>query len=580
MEFDDVRALLARLDGETADQIESQTVEFKSWNPQPRSTRDQIRAIREGVVAFANASGGTLILGVSDRKRTRAEAIHGVGDLNLDRLRIDIHDGTLPHILVYPEVFDEPEGRVVALRVLPGIPPHTTSEGIGKIRVGNVSKPITGHDFAQIISGRGLFDLSAEAVPDVAPSDLLSREIERLRNVVALNGGQRDLLALDDAELLTALGLASSRGLSLAAVLLLGNPAAIHRAAPAHEVIMLRMSGGAQYDLRKDSRSPILALLEEFDQWLQPNLAVTTIHDGFYHREIPIVSNLTAREALLNAIVHRDYVISSSIQIELHEDRLVFTSPGGFVRGITANNLLRHAPERRNPLLAEVLQKIGLVNRAGLGVDRIIEDHLSLGKQMPRYRDTGLSIELTLPTRTDEAFARFVTSVIRSGAQLNLNELMAMRGVANEGALNRNTAATLLQLPQADAADTLVSLRERGMLSARGRGVHTLYGLATDYQYLMSKAARDQTVGPLDHEAASSLVLGELRSRGKLANADVRFLTGYSRARARRLMNDLCIAGLANPRGRGRGSHYVPIPPEREPADAENAPNNARDPFL
>ena len=80
MEFDDVRALLARLDGETADQIESQTVEFKSWNPQPRSTRDRIRAIREGVVAFANASGGTLILGVADRKRTRAEAIHGVDE--------------------------------------------------------------------------------------------------------------------------------------------------------------------------------------------------------------------------------------------------------------------------------------------------------------------------------------------------------------------------------------------------------------------------------------------------------------------------------------------------------------------
>ena len=82
------------------------------------------------------------------------------------------------------------------------------------------------------------------------------REIERLRNVVALNGGQRDLLALDDAELLTALGLASSRGLSLAAVLLLGNPAAIHRAAPAHEVIMLRMFGGAHMTCARTRAAP------------------------------------------------------------------------------------------------------------------------------------------------------------------------------------------------------------------------------------------------------------------------------------------------------------------------------------
>ena len=84
----------------------------------------------------------------------------------------------------------------------------------------------------------------------------------------------------------------------------------------------------------------------------------------------------------------------------------------------------------------------------------------------------------------------------------------------------------------------------------------------------------------LNHETASEMILDDLGPYGRLDNAEIRQLTGYSRARAGRLMNDLCIAGLANPRGRGRGSHYVPIPPEREPADTENAPNNARDPFL
>lgn len=562
MEFDDVSALLSRLDGEPADQIESQTVEFKSWNARPRSTKDQIRAVRESVVAFANASGGTLILGVADAKHSRADAIHGVGNLDLDRLRIEIHDGTLPHILVYPEVFDEPEGQVVALRVLPGIPPHTTSEGIGKVRVGNVSKPITGHDFAQIISSRGLFDLTAEPLPDVAREDLLPQEIERLRNVIYANDGQRDLLSLADDDLLVALGLASSQGVTLAAALLLGGPAALHRAAPAHEVIMLRMSDDANYDLRKDSRSPLLALLDEFERWLEPMLSVTTIQDGFFHHEIPIVSQLTAREALLNAIVHRDYVISSSIQIELHEDRLVFTSPGGFVRGVTASNLLRHAPERRNPLLAEVLQKIGLVNRAGLGVDRIVEDHLSLGKQMPRYRDAGLSIELTLPTETDQGFARFVAAVRRGGDRLGLNDLMLLRGIANEGALNRTSAAALLQLPDADAADALVSLRQRGYLQPQGRGAYTSYRLAQQHQHLLSAAARMRPDGPVDLSDAFSMTLTELRSRGRLANVDVRQLTGYSRTRAQRLMNDLCEAGVAQLRGRGRGAHYVPLDAE------------------
>ena len=566
MQFDDIAAILTRLDGETADEIESQTVEFKSWNQRTTSTRDQIRSIRESVVAFANASGGSLILGVSDHKRTRAEAIHGVGELDIDRLRISIHDGTLPHILVYPEVFDEPEGRVVALRVLPGIPPHTTSEGIGKIRVGNVSKPITGHGFAQMVSSRGLFDLSAEPVADVGREDLMPAEIERLRNVIAANEGQRDLLGLPDDDLLVALGLVSSNMITLAAVLMLGNPAAIHRAAPAHEVIVLRMAGDGRYDLRLDSRRPLLALLDEFEQWLQPNLSLVTIQDGFYHYEIPIVSQLTAREALLNAVVHRDYVISSSIQIELHADRLVFTSPGGFVRGVTATNLLRHAPERRNPLLAEVLQKIGLVNRAGLGVDRIIEDHLSLGKAMPRYRDAGLSIELTLPTATDESFARFVSSAARSGERPSLNDLMIMREIADRGSLDRISAADLLQLSESEAGDALIMLRERGLLRAQGRGAHTSYRLADAYQHLLSESARQRAAGPLDQDSAIAMILEELRLRGRLANADIRQLTGFSRARVQRLMARLCESGEAQARGRGRGAHYIPNEPPRASA--------------
>lgn len=560
MEFEDVPALLARLDGETADQIESHTVEFKSWNPRSKSKRDQIRAIRESVVAFANASGGTLILGVADGKRSRADAIHGAADLDLDRLRIEIHDGTRPHILVYPEVYDEPEGRVVALRVLPGIPPHTTSEGIGKVRVGNVSKPIVGHDYAQIVAGTRLFDITAEPV-DIDRAALLPREIERLHNAIYANDGQRDLLSLSDDELLTALALVSSRGPTMAAVLLLGSPAAIRRAAPTHELIMLRMLGDVNYDLRKDSRSPILALLDEFDHWLEPNLSVTTIQSGFYHYEIPIVSRLASREALLNALVHRDYFINGSIQIRLDQDRLVFASPGGFIRGVTAQNLLRHAPERRNPLLAEVLQKIGLVNRAGLGVDRIIEDQLSLGKQMPRYRDAGLSVELTMPTETDEAFAQFVADSVRDGGRLSLNDLILLRGVADRGSLNRFTAAESLQLPAAQAAVALVSLRERGFFSARGRGTHTSYQLASEFMHLSTTAAALQSEQTIDDDSAARLVEQELKVRGRLSNADIRRLTGFSRAKTQRLMLGLRDAGVAQSRGRGRTAHYVPATP-------------------
>lgn len=77
----ELRNLLKRLDGEPADALESATVEFKSWDDSGSAYKSQLKEIRETAVAFANASGGYLLLGVADRKRTRADAIHGVGRL-------------------------------------------------------------------------------------------------------------------------------------------------------------------------------------------------------------------------------------------------------------------------------------------------------------------------------------------------------------------------------------------------------------------------------------------------------------------------------------------------------------------
>src|SRR5574341_1586409 len=130
----EIRALLQRLEGEPADAIESETVECKAWEAPARPFDSLVREVREAVVCLANARGGTIILGVADRKRTRREAIHGVGTLDIGDLRRRIYDGTEPRILVDIDELIEPEGRLLIIHVPRGMPPHTTSEGVGKIR--------------------------------------------------------------------------------------------------------------------------------------------------------------------------------------------------------------------------------------------------------------------------------------------------------------------------------------------------------------------------------------------------------------------------------------------------------------
>ncbi len=554
----DPAELLRRLDGEPADAIESQFVEFKSWNQGRANTRSQLKEVRETVVAFANAAGGVLLLGVADGKQTRADAIHGAPNVDLTRLAGEIYNGTDPPILVDVSELHEPEGRVIVLRIPPGVPPHTTTDGVGKVRVGKESKPLTGRALTAMAMTRGHRDMTAEPIPDVGPSDLDPREIQRLRRLMVEAGDRPNLAGLGDLELLEAVGLVGGGDVSLAAVLLVGTQALVARWAPVHEVIFTRRRGETEYLQRRDIRLPMLSLLDEVQRLVEANVQIETVQTaGFVQLEIPDISWQVARESLLNALVHRDYFLQQSIHLDLFADRIEVTNPGGFFGGVTAENILRHPPVRRNPLLGDVLQASGLVNRLALGVDRIYEELLQRGKDVPRYREDGSSVKLVLPTRTDAAFARFVYEARRGGEELGLDDLIVLRGVRRAGSLDRWSAAGLLQLSEADAAERLIRLRERGFLVPQGRGRSTVYRFAERYRELTPSRGVGEAAGDGDALALRQMILAELGERERLANADIRQLSGLSRAQVHRMLKGLRDEGLVEARGWGRGAHYV-----------------------
>src|SRR5690242_9551632 len=124
----ELRELLKRLDGSSADDLETETLEFKRWEPELRAVH---RMASEAAVCLANARGGAVVFGVRDRFRSRKEALQGIGEYDERAFRRAIYDGTEPHILVDLEELVEPEGRLLVMRVNRGMPPHTTSDGLG-----------------------------------------------------------------------------------------------------------------------------------------------------------------------------------------------------------------------------------------------------------------------------------------------------------------------------------------------------------------------------------------------------------------------------------------------------------------
>ena len=557
----ELRQSLDRLDGEPANTLESETLALKSWDLRSEARKTQLRDVRETVVAFANASGGLLVLGVADQKRNRSDAIHGVGDLDALDLRRGIYDSTEPHILVEVDELQEPEGRLLVIRVPRGLPPHTTTEGIAKIRIGKDSKLLTGSSLAQLFVTRSGRDVTAEILPDIDPSDLDREQVRRLRQAIAVDDRRRELVALGDRGLLEALGLISGSDVTLAAVLLLGNRSTLARCAPQHELIFARQrqQSSTRNNVRRDLRGPLLEVLDEVQRLLDANLRVHTGGlAGFRQMELSDISWWVAREAVLNALVHRDYFLHQSIRLDLYEGRVEITSPGGFIGGVTVQNILRHPPVRRNPLLADVLRANRLANRASLGVARIYEELLSLGKDLPRYEADESNVRLVLPTRTHLDFVRFVHEVRRSGGELSLDDLILFRGLKKRRSLDRWSAAELLQLPEEEAAAKLVSLRERGYLVAQGRGRGTVYNFARRHADLIHDPITTGEDIWVDEESVRLQLSALLSERGRLTNAEIRRISGYSRAQVVRLMRSLREEGLVEVRGRNRGAHYVP----------------------
>lgn len=554
----DIRNLLAQLDGSPADSLESETLEFKPWITAPDARKRQVRTLREAIIAIANAEGGNVVLGVADRKRTRAEAIHGVGDLDSEGLRRDIYDGTDPHILVDIEPVEEPEGRLLVIRVPRGLGLHTTTEGVARLRVGKESKPLTGSGLAQALLNRGSLDLTAETVPGANRSDLDPEQIERLRRAIEAHGSTPELTRLSDEELLKALDLVTGSGITRAAILLLGTPSALARMAPNNEIIFTRhTSADTRYDARRDLQSPLLRQLDELEELVMAHSGLTTVAlEGMRDLEVPDVSRWSAREGILNAVCHRDWFVSQSVHVTLHPDRLEIQSPGGFVGGVTAENVMRHPPVRRNPLLARVLQAIGLVNRAGLGVDRLYEESLRAGKRPPRYEDAPSFVRLVLPTRTDPDFAAFVAHERQGGSEPALDDLLVLEALTRSADVDRWTAAVWLRVEEAEATERLVSLRERGYVTPVGRGRGTKYRLA-------GRLARGHWTGPVRSEIDAAMrgqILQLVMDRGSIANADVRRLTGLSRFQALGLLQKLSADGLLRMTGSRRGARYIAGP--------------------
>lgn len=569
----EVDALLAQLRaGKVADNLESETVEIK---PFPKQRNELADRLREYAVCLANSQGGVLILGIVD-KISGPRAIQGCENYDIDEMKRMVYDGTKPPILVDIEEVATPEGMVLVVRIPRSPSVHATSTGRRLRRVGKDCQVVfPDQDIILEVEKGG--DYTSRFVHGVERDALDPVEIARLRNWLTRFQPGSDLLQLADDDLLGALELTREdqgrQRPTVAGVLTVGRDTAIRVALPQSEVQYWRFDDETEPEQTVQLRCGLLAMLERVAELIRPFNSSVTVKDGLFEIPIPNWPEEVIREGLLNAVMHRSYTDDESINVRLYRTRLEIGSPGGFIGGVRPDNILTHEPRRRNRLLAEVLQRLGLVNRAGLGVDRMYRLLLSYGKQPPEYVADAHTVMLIVRDGSfDEAFARYVGRMNQAGHRWSVAELILLTYLAQHDKVDAREASQFIQRSATQAADTLQNM-EGVFLDRFGMGRGTYYRLTRAVYDAMGAEARYTRHRGIEETRQRELILNHVREYGEIDNAKCQELCGLDRNHAYALLRSICDQGFLEQVGERRGARYrLPSGTHLGQTSSENSP--------
>ncbi|MDO9575400.1 MAG: ATP-binding protein [bacterium] len=543
-------------------QGESLTVEFKGEKKSPLSDHELYKA----VVCLANGNGGLLLVGVEDDGRvTGARSRHG----NLTdplRLKAAIFNNTVPNLHVGVETFTINELDIIAIKVTRSDRPVSTASGlyIRRVIMGTGKPgcvPFYAHEMDSRRGSLGLFDLTAQPIMSVRWEDLDPIEFERLRRIVKQYRGDKTLLDLDNFEMAKALGLVvgdtEPEHPTLAGILLLGNEEILQRNVPAHEVAF-QILKGTKVEVNNFFHWPLIRIVEEIMTQFGARNREEEIMIGLFRTGVPDYSEQGVREAFLNALIHRDYQKLGAVHFQWYEDIIEISNPGGFVEGVTLNNLLVTPPKPRNPRLADVFKRIGLVERTGRGIDTIFEGQVRYGRPIPDYgRTTESNVVVVLqgcPANLD--FCKWVVEKERAGRTLSVDNLIILNELQHERRIDITHAMKLTQKTEGDVRATLEHLIEDGVIEAKGEKRGRIYHLsASVYKVFGKKAGYIRTRGfePIQQE---QMVIQYIEAHGRITRKEIVDLCKITSRQATHLLKKLVDKEILVLKGERKGAYY------------------------
>lgn len=519
--------------------LENEQVELKS----------SANHLTSAMAAFSMTEGGILVLGIDNKHQivgcemtqkvldTVRRASHSCGiDVQLKPVVVA---GAAITLVAVPEI----RGRIV-----------TTPDGRLLRRIGSDCVPLVGDAMARFVREREDRAAEDEALPlfDVADFDL-----DLINQALSLDG--RGAVTPDAVTRgLMDLGLAEPQAppadavVTVAAGLLFAKDP--HRFVPGATVQMIRRVGvgpgpGAT-EAREELTGPMPGLIDRALDFVQEHTKRFQLVSGSRRIVMPEYPTEVLREALLNALGHRDYGLKGgTVDITIWDDRVEIRSPGCLPGPITVDNM-RDEHYSRNRRIMRVLKLLGLVEEYGEGVDRMIREMESRLMEPPLFLATPTSVTVTLRNRFSVGVEDQAWLALLGHLELSSHERRALVAARREGGVTPRRLRALVRDANADAV--LQGAVVKGLLVRVGHAGGARYQLSDEL------IMRTGSTGLEAQTRKRQMLLDEIKKRGSLSTAEGAVHLDADMAQVRHLLNDLVRAGLARPEGMTRARRYYP----------------------
>jgi ATP-dependent DNA helicase RecG len=526
------------------------------------------KRIYEAISAFANRTGGGVILfGLNENADF---AVIGVG--NAHQLQADIGDLASSEMepALRPEfTVEDLGGKTVVAVEIAEIPTeqrpcYFKTAGLQKgsyIRVGNTNRQMTDYEIFGYVSARTQPTYDEEPITQATIDDLDQAAIDAYLHRLNQARPKANFLRGPRDNTMCHLGIvqdvAGTLRPTLAGLLSFGKYP--QQFVPQLVVTFLQFYGttetektprGERFLDNRKFEGPIPEMVTEAVNHVLATIRKSSLIEGLFRRDVLEYPEEAVREAVLNAIAHRDYspyVRGSYIQIRLFADRLEVQSPGGLFGNVTEENLEEES-STRNSVLMRLMEDLHLVENRGSGIRAMLESMRRANLEPPRFEDKRSSFWVTFRNHT--LMSPEAITWLNQFASLPLNDRQRLALVY----LRYNDQLTNSDYQRLNQVDSLTAGRELRGLVQVGLVEQQSARRWTYYTLTVSRVLPGQQPVISQEEQ----ILAFTRERGSIGSADCQALLNVDYRRAWYLLKKLTENGGLSARGKGKGRRYFP----------------------